>query len=236
MLINSQLIKVLMKLHMIKEGWYIALKRLAIFDIDYTITKKETLMELYKYTVSKDKRNLRFLPRAAFSGLMYVMKVYDEKTVKQKFLKFIDGITEEDLSILVKSFYKDRLRNIVYEDALTMMRKLKKEGYDIYLISASPEFYVNEFYNIDVVDKVIGTRFTFKDGIFTRKMEGENCKGEEKVKRLKEVLKKENIEVDFKNSYMFSDSLSDKPLLDLVGKPYLINYKKKHDIEILRWK
>lgn len=212
------------------------MKKLAIFDIDYTITRKETLMEFFKYSISKDKRNLRFLPRAAFSGLMYVMKIYDEKKVKEKFLKFIDGIKEEDLSILVKDFYRDRLQNIVYTDALKMMRKLKNEGYDIYLISASPEFYINEFYNIDVVDKVIGTRFTFENGVFIRKMNGENCKGEEKVKRLKEVLDKENIQVDFKNSYMFSDSLSDKPLLDLVGKPYLINYKKKNDIEILRWK
>ena len=45
-----------------------------------------------------------------------------------------------------------------------------------------------------------------------------------------------NIEVDFKESYMFSDSLSDKPLLDMVGKPYLINYKNGHkNIEILKW-
>ena len=67
-------------------------------------------------------------------------------------------------------------------------------------------------------------------------MDGHNCKGAEKVKRLMEELKKDNVEVDFKNSYMFSDSLSDKPLLDLVGHPYLINFKKKNDIEILNWK
>ena len=67
-------------------------------------------------------------------------------------------------------------------------------------------------------------------------MDGLNCKGEEKVKRLKEFLKEEKIDVDFKESYMFSDSLSDKPLLELVGKPYLINYKKRHNIEILKWK
>ena len=67
-------------------------------------------------------------------------------------------------------------------------------------------------------------------------MDGNNCKGYEKVNRLKEVLSEENIEVDFANSYMFSDSLSDKPLFDLVGKPYLINYNKKNQIEILRWK
>lgn len=211
------------------------MKKLAIFDIDYTITKKETLMEFYKYSLEEDIKNIRFLPRALYSGLMYGVGIYDERRVKECFLKFIDNIEEEKLQDLVKRFYKNRLSKILYKDAVDMMYKLKKEGYDIYLISASPEFYINEFYNIDVVDKVIGTRFEFKEGKFIRKMLGSNCKGEEKVKRLKEVLSKEKIEVDFKDSYMFSDSLSDKPLLDLVGKPYLINYKKKHEIEILKW-
>ena len=211
------------------------MKKLAIFDIDYTITKKETLMEFYKYSLEEDIKNIRFLQRALYSGLMYGVGIYDERRVKECFLKFIDNIEEEKLQDLVKRFYKNRLSKILYKDAVDMMYKLKKEGYDIYLISASPEFYINEFYNIDVVDKVIGTRFEFKEGKFIRRMLGSNCKGEEKVKRLKEVLSKENIEVDFKDSYMFSDSLSDKPLLDLVGKPYLINYKKKHEIEILKW-
>lgn len=212
------------------------MKKLAIFDIDYTITKKETLMELFKYSIKVDKKNIRFLPRAIFSGSMYMLKVYDERKVKEKFLKFIDGIKEKDLAKLVKEFYNYKLKTILYEDALNMMKKLKNEGYDIYLISASPEFYINEFYNIKEVDKIIGTRFNFTNGIFIREMDGENCKGEEKVRRLKEYLKTEKIEVDFKESYMFSDSLSDKPLLDLVGKPYLINYKKNHNIEILKWK
>lgn len=212
------------------------MKKLAIFDIDYTITKKETLMELFKYVIKTDKKNIRFLPRAIFCGSMYMLKLYDERNVKEKFLKFIDGIKEQDLAELVKNFYNHKLKTILYKDALNMIKKLKSEGYDIYLISASPEFYVNEFYNIKEVDKIIGTKFNFKNGIFMRKMEGENCKGEEKVKRLREVLKKEKIEVNFKESYMFSDSLSDKPLLDLVGKPYLINYKKNHHIEILKWK
>ncbi|MZK49915.1 HAD family hydrolase [Clostridium beijerinckii] len=212
------------------------MKKLAIFDIDYTITKKETLMELFKYVIKKDKKNLRFLPRAIYCGIMYAIGIYDERKVKETFLRFIDGIKEEELAELVKEFYDERLKNILYDDALKMMKKLKNEGYDIYLISASPEFYVNEFYNIKEVDKVIGTKFGFENGTFVRKMVGNNCKGEEKVRRLNEVLKDEKIEVDFKESYMFSDSLSDKPLLDLVGKPYLINYKKNHDIEILRWK
>ncbi|NFO57155.1 HAD-IB family hydrolase [Clostridium botulinum] len=212
------------------------MKKIAIFDIDYTITKKETLMEFFKYYIKKDIRAIRFLPRAIYCGGMYLLKFYDEKMVKEKFLKFIDGISEEELDKIVESFYTEKLSNLLYSDAMDMMKKLKVEGYDIYLISASPEFYINKFYSVKEVDRVIGTKFKFNDGKFLRQMDGINCKGEEKVRRLKEVLKEEKIEVDFKESYMFSDSLSDKPLLDLVGKPYLINYKKNHDIEILRWK
>lgn len=212
------------------------MEKLAIFDIDYTITRKETLMEFFKYIVSKDIKNIRFLPRALYSGLMYGIKVYDEKRVKECFLKFIENIEEEELAKLTKSFYDERLSTILYKDAVDMIKKLKNEGYMVVLISASPEFYVKEFYAIKEVDLILGTKFTFEGGKFIRKMSGKNCKGEEKVRRLNEVLKEKNIEVDFKNSYMFSDSLSDKPLLDLVGNPYLINYKKNHEIEILRWK
>jgi HAD superfamily hydrolase (TIGR01490 family) len=211
-------------------------KRLAIFDVDYTITKKETQIELFKYVIKEDKRNLIYIPRVIFSGLMYLIKVYDEKKVKESFLKFIDGKAEKELKQLVERFYKNRLSKILYEDSINMMKKLKNEGYDIYLISASPEFYLYELYAIKEIDRIIGSKFSLKNGKFNRRMEGENCKGEEKVRRLKEVISEENIEVDYKNSYMFSDSLSDKPLLDLVGKPYLINYNKKHEIEILRWK
>ena len=212
------------------------MEKLAIFDIDYTITRKESLMEFFKYIVSKDIKNIKFLPRALYSGLMYGIKVYDERKVKECFLKFIENIDEVELANLTKAFYDERLSKILYKDAVEMKKKLIKEGYMVILISASPEFYIKEFYAIKEVDLIIGTKFAFEGGKFIRKMDGNNCKGEEKVRRLNEVLKEKNIKVDFKNSYMFSDSLSDKPLLDLVGNPYLINYKKKHKIEVLKWK
>ena len=212
------------------------MEKLAIFDIDYTITKKETLMEFFKYMIFKDIKNIIYIPRAIYCGVMFCIKKYDEKKVKETFLKFIESKNKEELSKITKDFYESVLKNILYNDALDMMKKLKSEGYLIYLISASPEFYVKEFLTIEEVDEVIGTRFQFENEIFNRKMEGNNCKGEEKVERLKTLLKEKNIKVDYPNSYMFSDSLSDKPLLNLVGNGYLINYKKKSSFKVLKWK
>lgn len=212
------------------------MEKLAIFDIDYTLTKKETSIELYKYMLKKDKKLLKYLPSHIITGLFYGLKVYNAGRTKENFLRFLSGTSEDELKFIVKSFYREKLESILYEDGIKAIKDFKEKGYKIYLISASPEFYVNEFYNIKEVDKVIGTKFQMNDGKFSCKISGENCKGEEKVKRLMEELKKDNIEVDFKNSYMFSDSLSDLPLLKLVGKGYLINYRKNHELEILRWR
>lgn len=213
------------------------MEKLAIFDVDYTLTKKETLIEFYKFMLKKRPSLIFHAPKIVISGLLYVLKVLQAGKAKEIFIGFIDGITEDKMQDYVKEFYDEKLSKILYKDAIDTMRKLKNEGCKIYLISASAEFYLKELYNIKEVDKIIGTKFTLQDGSYKRSIIGENCKGEEKVKRLKEFLKKENIEVDFKESYMFSDSLADLPLFKLVGHPYLINSKKKYNnIKVLKWR
>jgi len=143
------------------------MEKLAIFDIDYTLTKKETSMELYKYMVKHDKKLLRHLPSHIITGLFYTMKIYDASKTKERFLRFLAGTKEEELKTLVKDFYRDQVASILYEDGIKAIKDFKKNGYKIYLISASPEFYVNEFYNIKEVDKVIGTKFNMDNGTDT---------------------------------------------------------------------
>lgn len=210
--------------------------KLALFDVDYTLTRKETLMELFKYSIKVKKSNIKYLPRALFCGAMYGVKIYDEKQVKQCFLRFIKGFSKDQIEEMVEDFYKNRLSQILYSDGIEKLKELKAQGYKVVLISASPEFYLHKLYEIKEVDYIIGTRFKFEENIFVGMMDGNNCKGEEKVVRLNEFIKENNLDVDYENSHMYSDSLSDLPLLKLVGNPHLINYKKNHEYKILNWK
>lgn len=213
------------------------MEKLAIFDVDYTLTKRETLFEFYMFMIKRKPKLMAYMPKSFGSAILYALGVFDAAKAKNNFMSFIKGIHENEIKELVKEFYEKRFSKIFYVDAINTLKKLKTEGYKVYLISASAEFYLNELYNIKEVDKVIGTRFKFVDGYYTGEIIGANNKGEEKVRRLMEVLKEENIEVDFENSYMYSDSLADLPLFKLVGHPYLINSKKKtHNIEVLHWR
>ena len=49
------------------------MEKLALFDIDYTITRKETLMEFYKYVVSRDIKNIKFL-----RNICYILDIADK--------------------------------------------------------------------------------------------------------------------------------------------------------------
>ena len=56
-------------------------------------------------------------------------------------------------------------------------------------------------------------------------MIGENCKKFEKVVRLNEVLEQLDLEIDYDNSYAYSDSLHDIPMLKMVKNRVKINKK-----------
>lgn len=213
--------------------------KLAIFDVDLTITKKDTFIEFYKFLCKEDKRFLFYFNKVICSGILYGLKIYDEKKSKEQYLSFLKGLSIRSVNKLSEKFFNTHIVNkLLYSDALKEMELRKKQGYTVILISASPEFYLNKFKKLEFVDYVLGTVYEVKNGIYTGKMIGYNNKGEEKVNRLFRFLHKENIEhVNFNDSCMYSDSFNDIPLLNLVGNGFLINSKKKLDnIVNLNWK
>lgn len=211
------------------------MRKLALFDVDYTLTSKETLMAFYGYVAKKNPKHFLHLPKALLSGLLFITGVQKEKATKEMFLTFLKEMPMDTLDTLAESFVQEEVLTFLYEDGLRKAQELKDKGYTIVLTSASPEFYILKLQKIFQADFVMGTRYHVENGRFTGKILGENNKGQEKVRRLYEVLPKETL--DLKASYMYSDSMSDDPLLSLVGKPYLINYRKKNPLyPVLNWR
>lgn len=208
--------------------------RLAVFDVDYTLTKHETQIELVKYLIRKDFTYVKFLPNSVMAALLFLAGFHDEKASKEQNLKFLRGITETQLQELAGRFFEEAVQPILFSDGMATVRRHHQEGMRVILNSASPEFYIREFERYPFIEKAMGSRFEVKDGIFTGKMAGLNNKGEEKISRLMEYLG--DAAIDWDHSVMYSDSLSDTPLMKRMGKAYLINHKKTPHFPVLRWK
>lgn len=208
--------------------------KLAIFDVDYTITDIETQFLLLKYLIKKDRNNIKEIPRAIKTALMFKTKRWNEKSCKEYYWKMLKGRSYIEMEEIMSDFFNTEIKRHIYKDAIMTMRALKKDGYRIILSSASPDLYIKYFEKSPLIEKAMGSVFEFKDGFFTGNMLGYNNKGQEKVSRLLQYLKDEP--VDWSSSLMFSDSMSDAPLLRLVGKGYLINSRPNSEFEVLSWK
>ena len=88
------------------------------------------------------------------------------------------------------------------------------------IISASPEFILKEMTDRLNI-KLMGTRMNPQTG----KIDGENCRAEEKVKRFYQIYP------DMKINKFYSDSKSDAPLKQISKQAYLV----KGD-ELQEWK
>lgn len=208
-------------------------RKVAFFDVDKTLIEGDSMFLLLKYTIDKYPKAKRRLPKLFIDLCFHKVGLKNTKKAKESMFYTINHLNDKDLM----DFYHSVIKIRMFQDALNEIKKMKAEGYMTMLISASPECYLKYFEEEDFVDVVIGTKLKAKDNFYTNIIEGENCKGVEKVERIKKYLFENGIEIDKENSVAYSDSLSDKPMFDLVKNAYLINYKKDHeDYEILRWK
>ena len=90
---------------------------------------------------------------------------------------------------------------------------LKQKKEDDLIISASPYFLLIEITRRLKINNLIASNVNKKNGEFLSK----NCYGEEKVKRFKEEYK------GLKINNFYSDSLSDKPMMNIAKNSFLVD-------------
>ncbi len=105
--------------------------------------------------------------------------------------------------------------------ARTEIDRHAAEGRATVLATTTPEHLVAPVAELIGFDHVIATRWKEADGEFTGELDGEVLWGRGKRDAVRAWAKKNGI--DLKQSYAYSDSYYDAPLLDAVGNPVAVN-------------
>ena len=178
-----------------------------VYDFDKTIYLKESTRKFYFFCLKRNKKHFFHIFKVIFWGFLRGIRVISLKKFKEKFFSFTKFVP--DLEKKVEEFWDDEFFNINY-----WYFEKRKRG-DV-VCSASPRFLLeNIVARINKNAKLVCTEYDIE----SQKIIGENCKGEEKVKRLKELGYDE-----FENG--FSDSKSDIPMLKMCKKAYKVKKEK----------
>jgi len=181
-------------------------KRIAFFDFDGTITTKDTLLEFIKFSKGKFRFILGFILNAHYL-VSYKLKIISNQSAKEKMLQFFyRDMPVEKFKNLCEEFTRKELPQLIRPKALDEIKKLQADGFDIVVVSASPENWICHW-SEQMHVKLIATKMEVKDGKLTGRIVGKNCHGEEKVRRIMELYSLS----DYEMVYAYGDTNGDRP-------------------------
>ena len=119
--------------------------------------------------------------------------------------------------------YASRIPAFVYPTALDEIRRHQEKGDKIAIISASVPDWIRPWAQTIGIRLVEGTELEVKGQMLTGRFSTPNCKGSEKVRRLRRLYP------DFASEtlYVYGDSSGDKELLALANVPYYKPFNNK---------
>jgi phosphatidylglycerophosphatase C len=103
--------------------------------------------------------------------------------------RFLGGLTRTELEGAAQAFAAAHGRALLRPDALRCWRRWKADGARLVIVTATPEIIVAPFAHALGADRLIGTQLALdaRDRV-TGALAGENCRGPEKVRRLREAF------------------------------------------------
>ena len=130
-------------------------------------------------------------------------------------------MTEDRLLELADEAFDTVVRPELYQDGLSLLKRVKAAGHRVVLISGSPDFLLHRLAKLVDADEVIGNRLEIRNGMATGRILPPLVAGPEKARLIKDHAKEHGF--DLEQCAAYSDSMSDVPMLSVVGRPCAVN-------------
>ncbi len=195
----------------------------AFFDLDKTVISKSSSLALSKPFYRAGLVSRSTLLKGAYAQLVYLLVGADEKKMdkaKDGMLALSKGWDRAQVEEVVREALISVVDPYVYQEALDLVALHQALGRKVYIVSSSPEEVVRPLAEHLGIRDVIATRAEIVDGKYTGNLEF-YCYAENKAVAIKEVAEREGIVLS--DSYAYSDSATDLPMLEAVGHPVPVN-------------
>jgi len=190
------------------------MQQAAFFDLDKTVIAKSSTLAFTGKLMKAGLVRRRALVRAAIAQAFFTRTGADHQTSEK---------TREAILSLTKGWPRREVAQIVAE-ALFLIDEHLREGHRVVIISASPEEVVRPLADYIGVEEVVATRARVDENdCYTGEVEF-YAYAEAKADEVRRLAAIEGI--DLAESFAYSDSITDLPLLEAVGHPHAVNPDK----------
>ena len=196
----------------------------AYFDLDKTILATSTTLALGSPMRRSGLISTAALARGVIAQLPYLLVGANENQtgrLMERLALMSAGVERADMQAVVRDALATVIEPAVYAEALDLIAAHHRAGHDVVVVSASSAEMVEPIAALVGADRAIATRMEGDtEGRFTGRIEHSLLHGA-KVDAL--VADASAHHIDLARSWAYSDSISDRPMLEAVGHPVAVN-------------
>ncbi len=195
----------------------------AFFDLDKTIIAKSSALAFSRSFYQGGLINRRAVLKSAYAQFVFLVggADHDQMERMREYLSALcRGWDVQQVREIVAETLHDLIDPLIYDEAASLIEEHHAAGRDVVIVSSSGAEVVEPIGEMLGADRVVATRMVVEDGRYSGEIEY-YAYAENKAKAVRELADSEGY--DLARSYAYSDSVTDLPMLEAVGHPYVVN-------------
>jgi HAD superfamily hydrolase (TIGR01490 family) len=195
----------------------------AFFDLDKTVIAKSSTLAFSKPFFDQGLINRRAVLKSTYAQFLFLMSGADHDQMdrmRNYVTNMCAGWDVEQIKSIVGETLHDIVDPLIFAEAANLIADHKLCGRDVVVVSASGEEIVGPIAKAIGATHAMATRMVVEDGKYTGEV-AYYCFGEGKVQAIRELAAREGYALE--HCYAYSDSITDLPMLEVVGHPTVVN-------------
>ncbi len=196
----------------------------AFYDVDGTLIKINIVHAFAFYAArhaSIAESTRRTLQTALSIPVFWAADKLSRKWFNEIFYRSYEGASEDRLVVLADELFEDVIKPNIYPRAKELIAESRRAGVRQVLLSGALDFTMKPLAKYLGADDLIANQLEFVDHYATGKLKKPFVAGATKADIMRAYAKQHDI--DLAESWAYTDSFSDYPMLAVVGHPTACN-------------
>jgi HAD superfamily hydrolase (TIGR01490 family) len=193
----------------------------AFFDMDKTLICENSASLYMKYRYQRGEIGGLDLLKGLGAYLQYKIGVLDIRNWTLSMMVQFKGQSEAELEKEALEWFDEMVLETLYPEAERLVREHQEAGHVVAIVTGATKFVARPLAARLGIEHMLYTRLEVENGLFTGRVIEPICFEEGKIYWLQQFIEERGI--DLAKSWFYTDSITDRPLMDIVGHPVAVN-------------
>jgi putative phosphoserine phosphatase/1-acylglycerol-3-phosphate O-acyltransferase len=193
----------------------------AFFDLDRTLLAGFSSVMFFRQQLMSGRLAPRDLLEILSAAVSFELGQIGFSGLVTGAMNMLRGRSETALEELGEQIFEDQFAGAIYPEARALVQAHQHRGHTLAIVSSATRFQIEPLARDLGIEHVLCTQLETREGVFTGKVVRPTCYREGKAVAAREFAVLSG--VDLEESYFYTDSDEDLPLLEAVGRPRPIN-------------